>query len=298
MQCNKCRREAILFQEYSGQHLCKQHVEADVEAKAKYEIRRHHWLVPGDHIAVALSGGKNSSALLYFLKKLTSNRRDIRLSAITIDEGIAGFSDQGCAMRIANELDIACISVSFLEGLGITTDEIAHTKGTTLSCTYCRVLKKFLLNRIAREHGITKLALGHALDEGAVSVLKNVLQGNPEILVSSDRAARGEIPRIRPFISVPHKEVALYADLHVKGYNQSRCPYHNKPFEENVRAMLNEFTIRHPTTKYALLSLEKNLTGACVSMADSVPSCQQCGEPTDGICQSCRIINEVTADVT
>ena len=73
MQCNKCRRDAILFQEYSGQHLCKYHVEADVEAKAKYEIRRNRWMTPGDHIAVALSGGKNSSALLYFLKKLIRN---------------------------------------------------------------------------------------------------------------------------------------------------------------------------------------------------------------------------------
>jgi uncharacterized protein (TIGR00269 family) len=298
MQCNKCRRNAVLFQEYSGQHLCKQHFEADVEAKAKHEIRRHQWMIPGDHIAVALSGDKSSMALLYFLKKLTSNRRDIRISAISLDEGIAGYRDPACAMRIAELLDTECIMGSFQESFGTTVDEISHTKGTTLSCTYCRVLRNFLLNRIAREHGITKLALGYTLDEGAVSVLKNVLQGNPEILVSSDRAARGNIPRIRPFISVPHKEVALYADLHIKGCDQSRCPYHNKPFEEDVQVMLNEFTIRHPATKYALLSLEKNLTGACVSMADSVPTCQQCGEPTDGVCQGCRIINEVTAHGT
>ena len=298
MQCNKCRRNAVLFQEYSGQHLCKQHFEADVEAKAKHEIRRHQWMIPGDHIAVALSGDQSSNALLYFLKKLTSNRRDIKISAISLDEGIAGYRDPACAMRIAELLDTECIRGSFQESFGTTVDEIAHTKGTTLSCMYCRVLRKFLLNRIAREHGITKLALGHTLDEGAVSVLKNVLQGNPEILVSSDRAARGKIPRIRPFISVPHNEVALYADLHVKGYNQSRCPYHNKPFEEDVQAMLNGFTIRHPATKHALLSLEKNLAGVCVSMADLVLSCQQCGEPTDGICQCCRVINEVTAHGT
>jgi len=296
MQCKKCRREAILFQEYSGQHLCKQHVEAAVEAKAKYEIRRHRWMIHGDHIAVALSGGKNSSALLYFFKKLTSNRRDIRISAITIDEGITGYRDPGCAMRIAELLNTECIMESFQENFGITVDEIAHLKGTTLSCTYCRVLRNFLLNRIAMEHGVTKLAMGDNLDDAAVSVLKNVLQGNPEILVRSERAVRGKIPRIRPFLSVPLKEVALYADLHVKGCDQSRCPYNNKPFEGDMQEMLNEFTIRHPATKYALLSLEKNLAGACVSLADSVPSCEQCGEPTDGICQGCRIVDEVTAN--
>jgi len=298
MQCNKCRREAVLFQEYSGQHLCIQHFEADVEAKAKHEIRRHQWMIPGDHIAVALSGDQSSSALLYFLKKLTSDRRDIRISAISIDEGIAGYRDPAYAMRIAELLDTECITGSFQESFETTIDEISHTKGTALSCTYCRVLRNFLLNRIAMEHGMTKLALGHTLDEGAVSVLKNVLQGNPEILVSSERAVRGIIPRIRPFISVPHKEVALYAGLHVKGYNQPRCPCNNKPFEEDVQVMLNEFTIRHPATKYALLSLEKNLAGVCVSVADLNFSCQQCGEPTDRICQCCRVINEVSAHGT
>jgi uncharacterized protein (TIGR00269 family) len=298
MQCKKCRRNAVLFQEYSGQHLCEQHIEADVEAKAKHEIRRHQWMLPGDHIAVALSGDQSSSALLYFLKKLTSNRRDIRISAISIDEGIAGYRDPVYAMQIAEELDTECIKGSFQESFGITADEISHTKGTTLSCTYCRVLRNFLLNRIAREHGITKLAFGCTLDERAVSVLKNVLQGNPEMLVSAELDGRGKIPRIRPFLSVPHKEVALYADFHVKGCDQRCCPYNNKPLEEDVQAMLDEFTIRHPATKYALLSLEKNLAGAWVSLADSIPSCERCGEPADGICEGCRIIDEVTANGT
>ena len=298
MQCKKCRRNAVLFQEYSGLHLCEQHFEDDVEAKAKHEIRRHRWMTPGDHIAVALSGDQISSALLYFLKKLTINRRDIRISAISLDEGITGYRDPAYAMRIAELLDIECIMGSFQENFGMTVDEITYTKGIALSCTYCRVLRNFLLNRIAMEHGITKLAFGHTLDEGAVSVLKNVLLGKPEMLVRAERDGRGKIPRIRPFLSVPHEEVALYADLHVKGCDLSRCPYNNKPLEKDVRAMLNEFTIHHPATKYALLSLEKNLAGACVSLADSIPSCERCGEPVDGVCQSCRIIDEVTANGT
>ena len=298
MQCNKCRRNAVFFQEYSGLHLCEEHFEADVEAKAKHEIRRHRWMIPGDHIAVALSGNPSSSALLFFLKKLTANRRDIRISAITLDYGIAGYRDPVYAMRIAQLMDTECTTGSFHEDFGITVDEIAHTKGTSYACTYCRILRNFLLNRIARELGITKLAIGNTLDDCAIGVLKNILQGNPGILVSSGRNVRGKIPRIVPFLSIPCNEVALYADLHIKEYDQARCPYNNKPFEKDVQEMLRDLTIRHPATKYALRSLEKNLACACVSMADSVSSCEQCGEPADGFCQSCRIINEVTAHGT
>jgi uncharacterized protein (TIGR00269 family) len=298
MQCNKCGRKAILFQEYSGQHLCKQHVEDDVEAKAKYEIRRNRWMIPGDHIAVALSGGKNSSALLYFLKKLTSNRRDIRISAITIDEGITGYSDPGCAIQIARKLDVECIPVSFLENFGITADEFAHKKGINLSCTYCHVIKNSLLNRIAGEHGVTKLALGETLDDGAVSVLKNILQGTPEQIVGFERPVRAKITMIRPFISIPQMEVALYADLHLEGSNQSCCPYKNDPFQGDVKTMLNDYTLRHPATKYALTNLKKNLTGVSGSIAGSIPFCEQCGEPTEGECPSCRIIDEVISSGT
>jgi uncharacterized protein (TIGR00269 family) len=289
---------AVIFQEYSGQYLCQQHFEADVEAKAKHEIRRHQWLSPGDHIAVAFSGDSCSSALLYFLKKLTSNRRDLRISAITVDEGIAGYRSPENALRIAELLDTECIMGSFQEAFGMTLGEIARSKDIAISCTYCRVLRNFLLNRIARDHGITKLAFGNTLDEEAEAVLKNVLLGNPDRLVRSERVARVKIPLIQPFIAVPKKEVVLYADLHVKGYNQSRCPYNNKPFEEDMKAMLNEFTIRHPATKYALLSLEKNLAGASVSLADLFSSCERCGEPADGVCQGCLIIDEVTAHGT
>ena len=211
MQCDKCRREAVLFQEYSGQHLCKQHFEADFERKAKHEIRSHHWLAPGDHIAVALAGDANSSALLCFLKKLTSSRRDIQISAISIDEGRRDYRDPAITRGITGLPGTECIRVSFAEKIGMTADEIADWKGIVLAGTYCRVIRNYLLNKTAIEHGVTKLASGDDLDDMAVSVMKNILQGNPEILIQTDRTGSDKIPVIHPFITIPKKEVALYA---------------------------------------------------------------------------------------
>ena len=295
MQCNKCGREAVLFQAYSGQHLCRQHFETDLERKTKHEIRTHRWLEPGDHIAVALSGDANSSALLYFLKKLTSSRHDIRISAITIDEGIMGYRDPVCANEIARASGAECIRISFPERFGMSIDEIAKRKGVTISCMYCRVLRNFLLDRIATEYGVTKLATGDDLDDSATSVLKTILRGNAGMVARSGQTRKGKIPRIRPFISIPKNEVALYAALHIKEYDRSRCPYHNDLFDEDVRVLMEDFTIRHPATGYALLGLENHLTGTWCIHQQTVPSCERCGEPSDGICMNCRIIDEVTA---
>ena len=253
-------------------------------------------MVTGDHITLALSGGKNSSALLYFLKKLTADRRDIRLSAFTIDEGIAGYSDPSCAFQIARALDIECITASFQEAFGVTAEGIASKKGTEFSPACCSVLRNFLLNRFASENGMQKIALGETLNDGAVSVLKKILQGAPERFVDFEMPGLKKIPLIRPFISIPQKEVELYADLHLHGFNLSHNPYKNDPFSGDVETMLNDFTLRHPGTKFALANLKKNLGRTCSSIAGLIPFCEKCGEPGETLCHGCRIINEVTAD--
>ena len=83
--------EAIVFQKYSGMHLCKKHFVEDVERKIKLTIRREYSIQKNDVIAVALSGGKDSSVVLYVMHKILGNRPDIKIIAISVDEGINGY---------------------------------------------------------------------------------------------------------------------------------------------------------------------------------------------------------------
>jgi uncharacterized protein (TIGR00269 family) len=175
-------------------------------------------------------------------------------------------------------------------------DRIADQKGITHACTYCRVIRDFLLSTSAAEHGVTKLASGEDLDDGSTQVMEHFLRGTPGILDHPGRG--GKIPWIRPFAGIPGKEVALYASLHARDIVQSRCPYDNNPFEEDVKTMLSGLTVRHPATKHALVNLQKNLDSACTTNADLISSCERCGEPGDGICINCRIIDEVTGGGT
>jgi len=94
MQCSKCRNESIVYQPYSGQHLCQDHFIIDLEAKVKRGIRVHQWMRPGDHIGVPLTGDVAGNALFYFLNKLTGNRRDVRVSAIPAGGGMAEYLER------------------------------------------------------------------------------------------------------------------------------------------------------------------------------------------------------------
>jgi uncharacterized protein (TIGR00269 family) len=296
MRCDKCRRGAVIFQPYSGLHLCEAHFVADFEAKAKRAIRTHHWMKSNDHIAVALSGGKDSSALLWFMKNLTAQRKDITLSAITVDEGIGGYRDPSLAVRIAKSLGTGCLVASFQDEYGVTVDEIVAKKGDSCSCSYCGVLRRSLINRIAREHGVTKLALGFNLDDEAQSVLMNVLRGDADRLIRPQRDIDGMVPRIRPFMYIPEREVALYAHLHVEGFERERCPYAHNALRADVRGVLNDYTSRHPSTKYSLVRLGERFGELGGAAGGEIHACEQCGEPCGASCRSCQILQEVLSN--
>jgi uncharacterized protein (TIGR00269 family) len=296
MKCSKCHREAIIYQRYSGLHLCENHFKRDFEAKAKRAIRQHRWVESGDTVAVALSGGKDSSAVLYFLSGLLHERRDIRLMAITIDEGICGYRHPEQARRIAETFGIPWVTASFAEEYGITLDQIVARKGTSLSCSYCGVLRRAVMNRVAREKGVTKLAFGFNLDDEAQSVLMNVLRGDPDRLTRPVRTVAGMIPRIKPFMYIPEREVALYAFLHVEGFDLKGCPYSADALRGDVRGVLDTYAYRHPATKFSLVNLGEMLRQPQPAPVGEMRYCERCGEPCGKVCRSCQILEEMRRD--
>ncbi|MFA7197967.1 MAG: tRNA 2-thiocytidine biosynthesis TtcA family protein [Methanoculleus sp.] len=269
MKCSKCRRDAIIHQRYSGLHLCEQHFNRDFEAKAKRAIREHRWIVSGDTVAVALSGGKGSSAVLYFLHRLLRDRRDVELMAITVDEGIAGYRDPARTRAIAESIGVPLVTATFGDEYGVTLDEIMDRKGTGLSCSCCVTLRRALLNRLARGEGATKIACGFSLDDEARSVLENALRGDPELFARpGGEGGEEKIPRIKPLIYIPEREVALYASLHAPGFDLAGCPYTGDPLREDVREILDDYTSRHPATKYSLVNLGEALREALSDVPD------------------------------
>jgi len=295
MRCSKCRRPAVLFQRYSGLHLCRDHFIANFEAKAKRTIRENRWISPGDKIAVAFSGGKDSGALLLFLHSLLSRRRDVSLVAITVDEGIYGYRNTAVARARAAELDIPHETVSFREAYGTTVDEIVERKGDAHSCSYCGVLRRHLLNAVARDEGATRLALGFNLDDEAQTVLMNVLRGDTARLLRGANPVPGMVPRIKPFSTIPEREVALYTYLYTGTVETGRCPYSHNAMRAEVRQMLNTYAWNHPSARFALVNLGRELSslGTGMDTGGILKTCPRCGEPCKETCRSCEILSEV-----
>lgn len=292
MKCQRCSKSAVIFQKYSNAHLCKAHFIEDVERKIKRDIRKFRMVERGDKIAVALSGGKDSVALLYILHKVFQNRPDIELSAITIDEGIHGYRERTLehAVKLTNELGIPHAVRSFEDDFGTTLDELTRRKEHA-PCTLCGVLRKNALNRAARELGATKLAIGHNLDDEAQTILMNFLRGDVDRMKRMSGAISGMVLRIKPLRSIPEKEVALYGFSNSLPVSTDECPYAGEALRNEIREMLNNYEVNHPGTKYSLLGGFDAIAQALPIPDTAVVRCEKCGEPgSEAVCKTCRLL--------
>lgn len=296
MKCDKCGKEAVIFQKYSGMHLCAHHEIDDVERKIKKRMRQERMVVPGDHVAVAMSGGKDSAVTLSILVETFGKRPDIKFTAITIDEGIDGYRNNSIpkVKELCDRLNVSHIVVSFEREIGCTLDEMLKRERKEASCTYCGVFRRTLLNSTARSIGANKLATGHNLDDDAQVVLMNIMNGDMERLarLRPSRIQEGLVPRIKPLADVPEKEVALYAFLKKLPFYMGECPYTRESLRGEIKDIMNDFESKHPGTKYSVMRGFDDMVECLKTKYKQVPltNCEICGEPGIAkVCQACKL---------
>lgn len=290
-----CGQKAVVFLHYSGRPLCEEHFIRMFDKRVRGTVRERRMLKKGDRIAVGLSGGKDSCVLLHSLARLKEDI-PIELVAVSIDEGIEGYREKTLkiAARECEKLGIEHAVFSFKEGAGKAMDEIAQKKN--IPCSYCGVIRRYLINKGAREVGANKLAIGHNLDDTAQTVLMNIMRNEPSRLARFSECMEGNarfVQRIRPLMRTPEKEVAIYAMLKGIELDNKDCPYAPFAFRGHVRKMLNETEERYPGTKYKIANSFFEMEEGLRNMyKDKISKCDSCGEPCSGeTCMFCKTVS-------
>ncbi len=280
--------------------LCKSCFKESVERKVRRTISRWDMLAPYDHLAVAVSGGKDSLTLLIILKQLTKRFPNTRLTAVTVDEGIAGYREE--AVEIASEycrkLSVDHEIVSFKELYGYGLDDFLRQKRERMTaCSYCGVFRRKAINIGARKVAATKIATAHNLDDIVQTYLLNLFQGDAERFVRFSPVLndpRGHfLARVKPLCEIPEREVVLYGYLEGLRFQTASCPYMTEALRNELRTVVNRLEMAHPGALFssyrAMLKLRK-LAEPGVPPSNLRP-CQNCGEPTPGqICEACRMV--------
>ncbi|GAB6284278.1 MAG: TIGR00269 family protein [Methanoregula sp.] len=293
-RCVLCGKPAVTRVRDPDRHLCDDHFIQFFEEGVLRTITAGKMVRPGDRIAIALSGGKDSTALLLVLTRLLPAWDDVHPVAITIDEGIAGYRQE--TLRAARELTsrhkIEHHIVSFEELFNRDLDQILVGREQR-ACTICGILRKKALVVAAERYGATKIATGHNLDDEAQSVLMNALRGDlPRLIRNAAREKPGFLLRIKPLCLTPEREIALYLMLRDAWTELPECPYTRFALRAEVRGMLSTLEYRHPGTMLHLIDAKKKIERYCAGVPGPsvIRRCQECGDPCSGeFCQVCRL---------
>ena len=130
----------------------------------------YNMIEDGDKIAVALSGGKDSIALLYKMRELQYfYRNKFELIAITINPGFPEF-DEDLLHNLCENVGVPLV-IYKSNIKEIVFDERKETN----PCSLCANLRRGMLNTVAKENGCNKIALGHNEDDVIETLLMNMI---------------------------------------------------------------------------------------------------------------------------
>lgn len=301
--CKDCKENPVIRLTNSNISLCKKCFERYFEKKAFKTIRQFNLIDKKDSIVVAVSGGKDSLSTLNILNKLASTQRDLKLTAILIDEGIKGYRDK--TIRTAKEYckknKINLKIYSFKEEFGYSLDEMIK-KLNEKPCTVCGVLRRQLLNKKARLLKATKLATGHNLDDETQSILMNQFRRNIETSarlgpITGVLRTKAFIPRIKPLYFLTEKEAMTYAFLKNLNTEFVECPYSSDSYRADVRDWINSFEEKYPGTKHSILTAFLEILPLLkekYKTIDKIKHCKICKEPcSQEICTACSFLEKL-----
>jgi tRNA(Ile)-lysidine synthase len=164
-------------------------------------------------MAIALSGGLDSSALLHLAHDY-AQRKGIALHAFHIHHGISGNADDWLA-----HCERACADLGVAFEARRVTLHNAAASGTEEAARKSRYAA---LGALCREHGVKLLLTAHHLDDQAETVLLQLLRGSGTAGLSGMDAANAapellanpELVMARPLLAASRKQMADYVAAH------------------------------------------------------------------------------------
>ncbi|MFX0000853.1 MAG: TIGR00269 family protein [Candidatus Hodarchaeota archaeon] len=313
-KCSHCSNTIVIQRKYSGENLCTECFQKSIEKLIYKTISKYQMLKPEDRIVVALSGGKDSTTLLYNLNNIQNQTHQSKsVIALIIDEGIKGYRENGIkkAREFCKKYDIDHKIISFKEKIGYTLDEIIEFKKKTpdykYACNYCATIRRRLLNDGAKELGGTILAMGHNLTDFAETYLMNILYKRLDIISNqylfkkeNEKLNHYYIKKISPLMRIPEEEIFLYSNIKKFDYYRSHCPYREK--DPIIRKRVLDFI---QTCKKYSPEIEFNLLNGFLELSETLynhkeqkkyNSCQICGYPcgSKNICTYCNLLQELS----
>ena len=199
----------------------------------------------GDHIAIGVSGGKDSLTLLYALHYLQKfYPHPFSLSAITVDLGL-GNMDLEPVRALCREFSIPYEVIP--TEIGKVLFEIRKESNP---CALCAKMRKGALNKKALELGCNKIAYAHHRDDLIeTAVMSLIYEGRFYAFSPKTLLDRTGLTVIRPLLFVPEADIKGFRNKYQLPVCKNPCPMDGHTQREFVKDMLRSLEHRLPGVK-------------------------------------------------
>lgn len=219
-------------------------------------MEQYEMIEQGDVVAVGVSGGKDSVAMLCALAGLRRfYPKPFELKAITIDPCFFGQeADFSAIESLCRELHVE-YTVKRTNLYHI----IFETRREKNPCSLCARMRRGLLHDTAKEIGCNKIALGHHKDDAAQTALMNLFNGgNFSCFSPISYLSRKDLYMIRPLIFVPEQYIRNLVKREQLPVVKSACPADGVTERQEVNALIASLEGRYENlTEKILHALQK-----------------------------------------
>lgn len=273
--------------------------------KTAKTISKFNMIRNDELVAVAVSGGKDSLALLKIMQEMSASH-NFRIVAITIDEGIPGYRNEALEIveKFCNELNVEHKVYSYKDLFELTLDQALDLRGnekTSSSCTICGTLRRRAIDHAAKDTGANVVATGHNLDDALQTFVINMLSGDTNKIgwMDPDTSAN-TLRKIKPFCEIYEEEIVFYAFTNNIPFQSEPCPHMSEGIRTEIREFLNSLEKQHS-------GIKNNLCQSVIRLSKIVKEsdykqktiCERCGkECTGSVCSVCSMILKLKGDQT
>lgn len=229
-------------------------------------IDDYHMIQDGDHIAIGISGGKDSLAMLYALSGL---RRfypaSFELTAVTVDLGFENLNLDRIAALCA-ELEVPYHIVRTDIGKIIFED-----RKESSPCSLCAKMRKGALNQAMKELGCNKIAYAHHRDDVVETMLLSLIyEGRFHCFSPVTYLDRMDMTVIRPLIYVQEADVIGFVNKYRVPVVKSPCPADGHTKREYAHLLLQQLNRENPGVKERMFHAVQDGVSAWEKRSDKV----------------------------
>lgn len=307
MACSHCHeRKAVVVRARTREKVCRECFFELFEKEIHDLIVTSEMFHRGECVGVGVSGGKDSTVLIYVLDKLNKKYDyGVELVMLCVDEGIAGYRDKSIETVHLNQqiLGLPLRIMSYDELFGITMDSVVRKIGLRGNCSYCGVFRRQALEKAAQEMGANCIVTGHNADDMAETIILNLLRGDTARFCRCTQSrtqhqvsesGMSSLSRCKPFKHTHQKDIVFYAYLKKLPYFTTECTYAPNASRGDARNLVKKVERIDPASIRNIIRaaemfklMDKNTTAG---------TCQNCAHPSsspEGICSACRFLHKL-----